>query len=85
MSNILMIANNVAHVALDWWTDDGISYDEEQLSGNNVTVPAIIRPHLLSSRSDKVDSSIKEVDACTRNFHSVLTASSVVYGRNTIT
>jgi len=38
-----------------------MTYHEKQQheSGNNIAVPAIIRPHQLSSSSDKVDSSIE--------------------------
>jgi len=83
MSNILMTAEDVVAVALDWCVDDDTSYEEEQKhkSGDDVAVPAIIRPHQLSSSSDEEDSSNEEVDACTRNSRSVLAASSAVYGK----
>lgn len=83
LSNILKTANDVANVALDWCTDDDI-YDEEQQheSGNDVVVPAIVRPHQLCTNSDEVNSRIEYVNACTRNSHSVLAASSVLHGRN---
>jgi len=43
MSRIRMTAKHIAVVALDWCTDDGISYEEEQQhdSGENVVTPVI--------------------------------------------
>jgi len=67
-----MTADVVAHAALHWCRDDSISYDEEQqhISGDDVAVPAIVRPHQLSSSSDRT-AVMKKFAACTKNSHSV--------------
>jgi len=43
MSHIRMTAMDIADVALDWYTDDDISCEEEKKheSGEDVVVPAI--------------------------------------------
>ena len=85
-SHIRVTASDIADVALDWCTDDDISYEEEQKheSGDNVAVPAIVSPHQLSSSSDVEDIINEEVDACTRISHGLLSATSIVCNRSSL-
>ena len=47
-----MTAKDVANVALDWRTDDDISYEAEQKheSSEDVVVPAIVGPQQVRRR-----------------------------------
>jgi len=63
MSHMRMATEDVADVALHWCTDDDISHEGEQKhqSGDNVAVPAIVRPLQLCSSSDEEDISMKKL------------------------